>query len=162
MGWMARYIDALPVSARDRLIQAQEWCLASVVQPDGSRCLVGHAEDWRALAVQPGDWRRWMDDEAGGAECAPANDARARELEEVCSPYFFAFRRAHPADMPVYRDRVARWGLASEARIGARFDRLCARRGLACAIRMVKRRAAAGVPIHAPPPASPRGVPAAH
>jgi hypothetical protein len=159
MGLMGRYIDGLPVEARDRLIQAQEWCLASVVEPDGSRCLVGHAEDWRALAVQPGDWRRWMDDETGGSG-PDAPDRAAGELDAVCSPHFFAFRRARPADMPVYRARVSRWGLASEARIGARFDRLCARRGLATAIRIVKRRAAASVPIMTPDTTPRSSVPA--
>jgi hypothetical protein len=158
MGWLGRYIDQLPDGARDRVIQAQDWCLASVVQADGARCLVGHAEDWRELAVQPGDWRRWMDDETGGVGSVP-RDAGTGELDAACSPHFFAFRRAHPADLAVYRDRIARWGLASEARIGARFDRLSARRGPAVAVRMVKARAAR---LSSPAPASPPDPRAAH
>ena len=133
MGMMGRYIDTLPTAARDRLIEAQEWCVAGVLGQAGGRCLVGHAEDWRQLAVDPTAWRTWMDDEAGAA----ARD----ETATACRPELFAFRRARPADIEVYRARVARWGLASEGRIGARFDRLCARRGISVAIRLVKRRA---------------------
>ena len=135
MGLMGRYIDGLPPHARDRLIQAQDWCVASVRGPDGSRCLVGHAEDWEELAQDAGWWGRWMD----GAR----SDGRPRadDLETLCRPELFAFRRARPADLPVYRERVRRWGAESECRIGARFDRLCARRGLAGATHTVKRRA---------------------
>jgi hypothetical protein len=127
---MGRYIDVLPPGARDRLITAQEWCVAGVLGQGGGRCLIGHAEDWRALAVDDRAWRSWM--EEGGSEGAA--DAAWR-------PELFAFRRACPADVDVYRARVSRWGLASEGRIGARFDRLCARRGIAAAVRLVKRRA---------------------
>lgn len=132
MGVMGRYVDALPADARDRLITAQDWCVAGVLGPAGGRCLVGHAEDWRALAVDPAAWRSWMDGETAGMEGPGA---------AACRPELFAFRRAHPGDLAVYRARVARWGLASEGRIGARFDRLCARRGVAAAVRLVKRRA---------------------
>ena len=134
MGLMGRYIDALPPSARDRLITAQSWCVAGVLGRGGSRCLVGHAEDWRELALSPDHWRSWMDRETGGA-------VRDDDRPAACSPELFAFRRARPADLEVYRARVARWGLASEGRIGARFDRLCARRGIAEAVRLAKRRA---------------------
>jgi hypothetical protein len=137
MGLMGRYIDGLPQHARDRLIQAQDWCVASVRGPDGSRCLVGHAEDWEELAADAGWWGRWVDD-------AARSGARTRaegELDTLCRPELFAFRRARPADLTIYRDRVRRWGAESECRIGARFDRLCARRGLSGAIRAVKRRA---------------------
>lgn len=127
MGLMGRYVDTLPPAARDRLITAQEWCVAGVLGQGGGRCLVGHAEDWRELSVDPAAWRSWMDGEAGG--------------DAACRAELFAFRRARPADLDVYRQRVARWGLASEGRIGARFDRLAARRGIAAAVRLVKRRA---------------------
>ncbi|HST60365.1 MAG TPA: hypothetical protein VLK84_16780 [Longimicrobium sp.] len=132
MGLMGRYIDALPAEARDRLIQAQDWCVASVRMPDGARCLVGHAEDWEALAVDDTAWRSWMD--------APVSEP-ASEVDLLCRPELFAFRRARPADLDAYRDRLLRWGTASESRIGARFDGLCARHGIDGAVRMVKRRA---------------------
>jgi hypothetical protein len=135
MGVMGRYIDGLPPHARDRLIQAQEWCVASVRGPDGARCLVGHAEDWKELAADAAWWDRWMEDAGDRPRAEP-------EVETLCRAELFAFRRARPADLPVYRDRVRRWGAESECRIGARFDRLCARRGLTAAIRTVKRRAA--------------------
>lgn len=141
MGIMGRYIDQLPDGAKDRLILAQDWCLAELVGPDGERCLVGHAEDWHPLAVEASAWRGWMDGETGGLESGPGLVADS-ELETACSPYLFTFRRARPADMDVYRERIRRWGLASEARIGSRFDRLCTRRGLAGAMRLAKARAA--------------------
>ena len=132
MGLMGRYIDELPADARDRLIQAQDWCVASVRMTDGARCLVGHAEDWESLAVDETAWRGWLDAGTAGAES---------ELDLLCRPELFAFRRARPADMAAYRARLVRWGLASESRIGARFDGLCARRGVDGAVRIVKRRA---------------------
>lgn len=140
MGLMGRYIDGLPSDARDRLIQAQDWCVATVRGPDGARCLVGHAEDWEALAVDDAAWRGWMDDGTGGLS-APDAPAPASDLDLLCRPELFAFRRARPADLAVYRARLLRWGAASESSIGARFDRLCARHGVAGAVRMVKRRA---------------------
>lgn len=136
MGLIGRYIDGLPPHARDRLIQAQDWCVASVRGPDGSRCLVGHAEDWEELAADAGWWGRWVDGSRNEG-CPRAQG----EVETLCRPELFAFRRARPADLRIYRDRVRRWGAESECRIGARFDRLCARRGLSGAIRAVKRRA---------------------
>jgi hypothetical protein len=132
MGLLGRYIDTLPAEARDRLIQAQDWCVASVAQADGGRCLVGHAEDWRALAVDDAEWRGWMD------EPLPAG---ASQLDALCHPRLFAFRRARPADLAGYRTRLRRWGVDSEAAIGARFDRLCARRGVTAAVRLAKLRA---------------------
>jgi hypothetical protein len=138
---MGRYIDALPAEARDRLIQAQDWCVASVRMPDGARCLVGHAEDWEALAVEDTAWRSWMDAGAAPALSPPGAPAPASELDLLCRPELFAFRRARPADMAAYRARLTRWGAASESRIGVRFDGLCARRGVDGAVRMVKRRA---------------------
>lgn len=140
MGLMGRYIDQLPDAGKDRLIRAQDWCLAEVVGPQGSRCLVGHAEDWQPLAAADGAWRGWLG-ETGGPDAAPPLPAPAREVEVACSPFLFAFRRARPADLGVYRARIARWGLESECRIGARFDRLCTRRGHAEAVRLVKARA---------------------
>jgi hypothetical protein len=141
MGLMGRYIDALPAEARDRLIQAQDWCVATVRGPDGARCLVGHAEDWEELAVDETAWRSWMDASTGPTLSAPDAPAPAADLDLLCRPELFAFRRARPADLQVYRDRLVRWGSASESRIGARFDRLCARHGVAGAVRIVKRRA---------------------
>lgn len=142
MGRMGRYIDGLPADARDRLIQAQDWCVAGVHLPHGARCLVGHAEDWHALAVEDTAWRAWLDAAADSpAPSAPGARPSAAELDLLCRPELFAFRRARPADLAAYRARLARWGPASEARIGARFDRLCARRGVEGAVRMVKRRA---------------------
>lgn len=141
MGIMGRYIDQLPDGAKDRLIRAQDWCLAELTGPDGARCLVGHAEDWHPLAVEAAAWRGWMDGETGGLENGGGLVAES-EMETACSPYLFAFRRARPADMDVYRERIRRWGLASEARIGSRFDRLCTRRGVEGAMRLAKARAA--------------------
>lgn len=139
MGLLGQYIDMLPETGRDRLIEAQEWCVADVLGPAGSRCLVGHAEDWRPFAAEPGWWRRWMDGEAGGAD-SPV--AAAGDVETACSPELFAFRRSRPDDLKTYRSRIGRWGLSSEHRIGSRFDRLCARRGAGAAVRLVKARAA--------------------
>jgi hypothetical protein len=48
MGKIARYIDALPDEARDRVIEAQGWCVTVGLDDDG-RCLVGHTEDWREV-----------------------------------------------------------------------------------------------------------------
>jgi hypothetical protein len=142
MGLMGRYIDALPAEARDRLIEAQDWCVASVRGPDGTRCLVGHAEDWRELAVEETAWRRWIGDPADAPTLsAPDAPARASDLDLLCRPELFAFRRARPADLRVYRARLLRWGAASEGRLGARFDRLCARHGIAHGVRLIKRRA---------------------
>lgn len=142
MGLMGRYIDALPAEGRDRVIQAQDWCVATVSGPDGGRCLVGHAEEWHALEAADHAWRGWMDEPAARTE-----------LDALCHPRLFAFRRARPADLRLYRERLRRWGTDSEARIGARFDRLCARRGLAGAVRLAKLRAGRGFA----PPFAPRG-----
>ncbi len=139
MGLLGRYIDGLPPHARDRLIQAQDWCVATVSGPDGARCLVGHAEDWQALVQDDGWWSRWVE-----ASSSRRDDPAARpepDLDTLCRPELFAFRRARPADLAVYRERLCRWGVESEGRIGARFDRLCARRGVSRAVRVVKRRA---------------------
>lgn len=132
MGLMGRYIDALPAEARDRIIQAQDWCVAAVGGGGGGRCLVGHAEDWRALDADEGAWRGWMDG---------ARTAALTRIDALCHPLLFAFRRARPGDLPLYRERLRHWGTDSEARIGARFDRLCARRGVAGAVRLAKARA---------------------
>jgi hypothetical protein len=144
MGLLGRYIDGLPAHARDRVIQAQDWCVAAVYGVEGARCLVGHAEDWRGLADDGAWWTRWVQEEAPRAET---------ELEMLCRPELFAFRRQRPVDMRAYRERLRRWGADSEARIGARFDRLCARRGMPAAIRTVKRRAgrAFAVPMTSQP-----------
>lgn len=155
MGLLGRYIDALPDDARDRLIEAQEWCIAEVVGPGRSRCLIGHAEDWHSIPAERLPWRGWMDAEsdADGARRDP-------EVERFCDPVVFAFRRAEPGDRRLYRTRIDRWGIGSESRIGARFDSLCARRGMAAGIRLVKKRAARAdvpslTPLQAPvlPPA---------
>jgi hypothetical protein len=139
MGLLGHYIDGLPPHARDRVIQAQDWCVAAVAGPDGARCLVGHAEDWRPLAADDGWWTRWTATDA--ARRAASESSAETEVEMLCRPELFAFRRARPADLAVYRQRLRAWGTDSEARIGARFDRLCARRGFVCAVRAVKRRA---------------------
>jgi hypothetical protein len=47
MGLIGRYIDALPSHARDRIIEAQFWGMGTLVDAQGNRCLLGHAEDWR-------------------------------------------------------------------------------------------------------------------
>lgn len=47
MGMLGRYIDALPAHARDRIIEAQFWGMGTLVDAEGNRCLLGHAEDWR-------------------------------------------------------------------------------------------------------------------
>ncbi len=130
MGLLSGYVDALPDGARDRLIEAQDWCVAGILGTDGARCLLGHAEDWAPFAAPSDWWEGWV-----GA-------GSSRENDFLCSPAFFAFRRMHPGDRDAYRARVERWGIASEARIGARFDRLCARLGIPAAVRMVKARAA--------------------
>jgi hypothetical protein len=135
VGIMGHYIDSLPERARDRVIEAQQWCVASVVGPGGARCLVGHAEDWHAVSAE-GAWRRWMEGEVGGDDLAGVE-----QVELLCRPELFAFRRAIPADLTSYRERLLRWGASSEGRIGARFDRLCARHGVRQAVRLVKARA---------------------
>jgi hypothetical protein len=150
MGMMGRYIDTLPEGAKDRGIRAQEWCVAAVLGPGRQRCLVGHAEDWRAFEIPAEGWRGWMDPAAAGAD-----EAGLLSIPTEYRPELFAFRRALPAAAAAYRARIERWGLASESRIGARFDRLCARRGVAGAVRLVKLRAARGLgPL--PAPATPR------
>jgi hypothetical protein len=127
---IGQYIDMLPDTARDRVIRAQDWCVAGVLGPGRDRCLVGHAEDWRPFAIAAEGWHADADEPA--LPCIPAE----------FRPEIFAFRRALPADPAAYRARIERWGLASESRIGARFDRLCVRRGVAGAVRLVKLRAA--------------------
>jgi hypothetical protein len=152
MGLLGRYIDSLPEPAKDRVIEAQHWCVAEVLGPAGTaRCLVGHAEDWTPLAARLPWWRRWMDDGASGTALAAADPAVDAQLEPLCAPGFFTFRRAYPADMAVYLRRVQRWGVSSEGHIGARFDRLCARCGLESAVRLVKLRAARGSEVAARP-----------
>jgi hypothetical protein len=46
MGLIARYLDSLPDRARDRVIEGQEWGMGTLVDAEGNRCLLGHAEDW--------------------------------------------------------------------------------------------------------------------
>jgi hypothetical protein len=65
MGLLGRYIDALPTGARDRIIEAQLWGMGTLVDAQGNRCLLGHAEDWhyagslfRNRAGDPG-LQRW-------------------------------------------------------------------------------------------------------
>lgn len=153
MGMMGRYIDALPEHAKDRIIEAQNWCVCDVVSDTHARCLIGHAEDWQRLEPPATWWRRALfqahHSEEGAAGAEP-------ELGFACSAEFFAFRRARPADLAIYRTRVERWGLASESRIGSRFDRLCGRRGIAAATRLIKQRAARSVPLTLPAPAAER------
>lgn len=164
MGYMGRYIDSLSDSAKDRVIEAQDWGIADVVHPDGSRCLVGHAEDWRPMESEGDWWQRWRSEPEAPCTDPPGVTAVSAEfdVERLCHPQLFAFRRARPADLSVYRDRIRRLGLSSESRIGARFDRLCARRGGATAIRLIKQRASRapqprdGSPIELSPVASVR------
>jgi len=47
MGLIGRFIDALPDHARDRIIEGQGWGMGTLVDPQGNRCLLGHAEDWQ-------------------------------------------------------------------------------------------------------------------
>ena len=133
MGMLGDYVDSLPVRARDRLIRAQDWCVAGVLGPGSARCLVGHAENWRT----------WSD---ASLELQSAGAGVARneqdEVELLCRPALFAFRCARPADLAAYRRRLRRWGVDSEGTIGGRFDRLCIRLGVATAVRLVKARAA--------------------
>jgi hypothetical protein len=107
MGAIGRYIDLLPESARDRVIEAQDWAVGRFVAPDGSRCLVAHAEAWGHLSVPL----------ATGQLKSPDAPALLRELM---------------------------FGPGSAERIGARFDRLCARAGTRRAVRLCKLRAARG------------------
>lgn len=63
MGIIGRYLDSLDDEARDRVIQAQEWCRYDVGHPGGPRCLYGHAhggDNWTAVdeAVNRADIRR--------------------------------------------------------------------------------------------------------
>jgi hypothetical protein len=46
MGMIGRYLDSLPDRARDRVIEAQDWGMGTLVDADGKRCLLGHAERW--------------------------------------------------------------------------------------------------------------------
>lgn len=46
MGQIARYIDWLPDEAKDRIIEAQDWCRGTYVTSDGRRCMLGWAEGW--------------------------------------------------------------------------------------------------------------------
>lgn len=134
MGILGRYLDSLPVRARDRLIAAQDWCVAGVIGPGDARCLVGHAENWRP----------WADPAALHSSAADP-EARSRHGDPVallCRPALFAFRCARPADLAAYRRRLRRWGVDSEGRIGGHFDRLCVRVGVVGAVRLVKARAA--------------------
>jgi hypothetical protein len=152
MGVLGTYIDALPDGAKDRLIEAQEWCLGDVAGPGHGRCLIGHAEDWTPIPAEACDWTpgRWPEARR------PGQRAAADDTVFACSREFFAFRRMQPMDLAVYHERLLRWGLASESRIGSAFDRLCVRRGIAGAIRLVKARAARGMPGRNPPaPAAP-------
>lgn len=149
MGMMGRYVDALPDRAKDRIIEAQEWCVCDVVSESRARCLIGHAEDWHRLDQPAAWWRRALLRASHGDESEDAADAE-QGLAFAYTAEFFAFRRARPADLAVYRARVRRWGLASESRIGSRFDRLCGRRGVATAARLVKLRAARSAPSAAP------------
>jgi hypothetical protein len=137
MGVLGRYIDLLPDEAKDRIIEAQDWCVADVIGDRRARCLIGHAEDWQKNQAC-GDW--WSAETWAKLtkECSAAD----HEILYACSREFFAFRRMQPLDFDVYRRRVTEWGLASESRIGSRFDRLAARRGMANAVRLAKQRAA--------------------
>lgn len=153
MGQLGRYVDGLPSRARDRVIQAQEWCLAEVLGSDGSKCLIGHAEDWRPYPLEASCWRPGT--EAGcGPTAFPRGSVLEPELETLCRPELFAFRRARPHDLDVYCERLRAWGLSSESRIGSRFDRLCARFGAERAVRLLKHRAARRhrLEVAAPPP----------
>lgn len=47
MGMIAKYVDALPDEARDRVLTAQGWRFGSYVDEAGDRCLVGHAADFQ-------------------------------------------------------------------------------------------------------------------
>lgn len=145
MGMLGEYIDSLPDAARDRLIEAQEWCLGDVAGAAGGRCLIGHAEDWTPLAAPAAGWAppRW------GAAPAARTTLDLDDVTISCSREFFTFRRMQPLDLAVYRTRLERWGLASESLVGSRFDRLCVRRGVAGAVRLVKRRAARGAGLPA-------------
>lgn len=46
MGLLGRYLDSLPDEARDRIIEAQDWGIGALVDAEGNRCVLGHAEDW--------------------------------------------------------------------------------------------------------------------
>jgi hypothetical protein len=52
MGIIARYLDLLPQDAKDRVLCATQWTTHWTVADDGSRNLLGHAEDWSRAADQ--------------------------------------------------------------------------------------------------------------
>jgi hypothetical protein len=65
MGLIGRYLDSLPDRARDRVIEGQEWGMGTLVDAEGKRCLLGHAEDWtyagslfRNFSADP-EMQRW-------------------------------------------------------------------------------------------------------
>jgi len=51
MGAMGRYIDSLPVEAKDRVIQGQQWIGGVFADFKGGGCLIGHAEDFASCLI---------------------------------------------------------------------------------------------------------------
>jgi len=64
---IGRYLDALPQTARARLIQARRWSVGGYVDGKGARSLLGHAEDW------------WWDVSANTTHCRAPELLRLRE-----------------------------------------------------------------------------------
>ena len=58
MGLLGRSIDEMPISAKDRIIVAQDWCSAGYTR-NGARCLIGHADDWQPDTSKHGKRCLW-------------------------------------------------------------------------------------------------------
>ncbi len=46
MGVVGKYLDLLPPPARDRILTGQRWFTRAYADIDGTRSLLGYAEDW--------------------------------------------------------------------------------------------------------------------
>lgn len=116
MGLIGKYLDALPDHARDRVIEAQDWCFGWAVMESG-RCLVGHAEDWEGAE---------MDDD-GMAQLQKWRDHETREIRQRVEARFNGVRHLRH--------------YAHYQHVAQRFDKMAARLGVEEAVRLVKARA---------------------